>query len=154
MSEVARLADLLQSTFEGTPWHGDSVQAILKGVTAAHAVQKPMPNAHSIWELVLHMAIWKDVARWRLELSERQPTDEENFPFVADTSSAAWERAKQRLVQAHRALCDAVAQMPENRLSEEIPAGGGLAHYARLHGVIHHDLYHAGQIAILKKAFA
>lgn len=151
MSEIPRLLDLMHRTFEGQPWHGDAVMAVLDGVTAEQATQRPLPHRHSIWELVLHMAVWKDVARWRIELDERQPTGDENFPAITDTSEEAWERAQQRLAQAHRALYNAVARMPEERLAEEIPAGGGLSHYVRLHGVIHHDVYHAGQIAMLKQ---
>jgi hypothetical protein len=97
------------------------------------------------------MATWKDVARWRIERNDHVPTPEENFPPVTDTGDAAWRQAVERLVDSHRKLYDAVAQMPEERLNEEFPPNGMLSHYVRLHGVIQHDLYHAGQIAILKK---
>ena len=154
MSEVSRILDLLQRTFEGESWHGDPVMKVLAGVTAAQAAQKPLPSAHSIWELVLHMATWKDVARLRLEHNDHVPTDQENFPPVTETSPEAWQRAVERLVNAHRLLYAAVERMPEAKLNEEFPPNGKLSHYVRLHGVIHHDLYHAGQIALLKKGIA
>jgi len=152
MSEVVRIADQLKRAFEGPAWHGPAVMEVLKDVTAAQAAARPIENAHSIWELVLHMAVWKDVARWRIEHNEHVPTDDENFPPVTDTSEAAWQRAVRTLTEANTKLRDAVAAMSDEHLAEEFPAGGELSHYVRLHGVIHHDLYHAGQIALLKKA--
>jgi uncharacterized damage-inducible protein DinB len=152
MTMVETLVDQLHRTFEGEAWHGDPVLTILRDVGAELAAARPLANAHSIWELVLHMAVWKDVARWRIEHSERVPTDAENFPPVTDTSEAAWQQAVARLIQAHRALVAAVTALREPQLTEEIPAGGGLSHAARLLGVIEHDVYHAGQIALLKKA--
>ncbi len=154
MSEIPRLLDLFHRTFEGDAWHGDPVTKILQNITAPQAARLVLPNIHTIWELVLHMAVWKDVARWRIKHNDRQPTPDENFPAVTDPSPAAWEQAKERLAQAHRALCNSVAKMSEEQLFEEFPAGGGLSHYVRLHGVIQHDCYHSAQIAILKKAQA
>ncbi len=150
-SEITHLLDQLHRTFEGDAWHGDSVMKVLEGVTAEQAAQRPLANAHSIWELVLHMATWKNVARWRIEHNDHVPTAEENFPPVADVSDAAWRRALERLADAHLKLYDAVSRMTDEQLDEEFPPNGQLSHYVRLHGVIQHDLYHAGQIAILKK---
>ena len=152
MTVAEMLSDQLHRTFEGEAWHGDPVLTILRDVSAEQAAARPLPNAHSIWELVLHMAVWKDVARWRIEHSERVPTDAENFPPVTDTGAAAWQQALDRLIQSHRALLADVAPLDDARLAEEIPAGGGLSHAARLAGVLAHDVYHAGQIALLKKA--
>jgi uncharacterized damage-inducible protein DinB len=151
MKAIEFLLDQFHRTFEGEAWHGDPVLTILRDVTAEQAAARPIPSAHTIWELVLHMAVWKDVARWRIERNEKVPTDAENFVTVVDTGAAAWAQAMERLIGAHRALVIAVAQMGEGRLTEEIPAGGGLSHAVRLYGVIGHDIYHAGQIALLKK---
>lgn len=150
-SEIPRILDQLHRTFEGAAWHGDSVMKVLEGVTAEQAAQRPLENAHSIWELVLHMTTWKNVARWRIEHHDHVPTEEENFPAVTDTSDDAWRLALERLVDAHLKLYDAVLRMTEEQLDEEFPPNGQLSHYVRLHGVIQHDLYHAGQIALLKK---
>lgn len=151
MSNSARIADLMERAFHGTAWHGPAVCELIKDLSAHAAAAKPLASIHSIWELVLHMAIWKDVARWRLEGNEKVPSDEENFPPVTDTSEASWHKAMSRLKTAHDELCQAVLSASDEKLEEEIPAGGGLTHFVRLHGVIHHDLYHAGQIALLKK---
>ncbi|MBU0507709.1 DinB family protein [bacterium] len=151
MTEGMRITDLMDRAFHGTAWHGPAVMELLKDMSAATALARPLTNVHTIWELVLHMATWKDVARWRLEGNEKVPGDEENFPPVTDTSENAWHAARERLNTAHNKLKEAVTAAADAKLEEEIPAGGGLTHFVRLHGVIHHDLYHAGQIAILKK---
>lgn len=151
MSEVARITDLMDRTFHGPAWHGPAVMEVLKDVSAQQAAARPQDNAHSIWELTLHLAAWKDVARWRIEKCEKTPTDEENFPSLTNTGEQAWKAAIAKLTAAHRELAAAVAALGAERLDEEIPAGGKLSHYVRLHGVIQHDLYHAGQIALLKK---
>ena len=67
------------------------------------------------------------------------------------SSAAAWQQALSRLIEAHRALVAAVSGMDDARFAEEIPGGGGLSHAGQFHGVIQHDIYHAGQIALLKK---
>lgn len=154
MSEVARIVDLMERTFHGPAWHGPAVMEVLKDVSAAQAAARPQDNAHSIWELVLHLTTWKDVARWRIEKNEKVPTDEENFPHVGNTDDSDWQAALSRLTIAHDNLAAAVAALPEQRLDEEIPAGGKLSHYVRLHGVIQHDLYHTGQMVLLRKHVA
>ena len=151
MTNSARIGDLMERAFHGPAWHGPAVGELIKDLSAHAAAAKPLANVHSIWELVLHMAVWKDVARWRLEGNEKVPSDEENFPTVTDTGEALWHKALARLKTAHEELRQAVSTCRDEKLEEEIPAGGGLTHFVRLHGVIHHDLYHAGQIALLKK---
>ena len=151
MKETERITDLMQRTFYGPAWHGPAVMELLNDLPANEAAQRPLGQIHSIWELVLHLATWKEVARWRIAKNERVPTEEENFPAVTDSSEAAWKAAKDKLTSAHEDLRRAIAALPEEGLNEEIPAGGELTHFVRLHGVIQHDLYHAGQIALLKK---
>ena len=155
MSEVQRIRDQFNRAFEGDAWHGPSVMAILDGVTAAQAAAHPIPGAHSIWELTLHIAAWEDACRRRLEGDPAQLADDENWRPITDTSEAAWERTKQELIDTHRRLLDAIAAIDDSRLdqpimtSSEIPFSSA---YVTLHGGVQHDLYHAGQIAILKKA--
>jgi uncharacterized damage-inducible protein DinB len=86
MSEIEKVVEQLRRAFEGNAWHGPAMREILADVTAPGAAAKPLAEAHSIWDIVLHMTVWEDVVR------------------------------------------------------------------RRLHGIIQHDLYHAGQIAVLKKA--
>jgi len=153
MTEIDRTLDQLKRAFEGHAWHGPSLKELLNGVTAQQAHARPLANAHSIWELVQHIAVWEDVGRRRLEgdPAEVPISSPEDWPPAEDVSDAAWEQAKAAVERGHQALVDAISRVPEARLDEPILEGKSTV-YVTLHGVIQHDLYHAGQIAILKKA--
>jgi len=153
MTEIDRILDQLKRAFEGHAWHGPSVREVLAGVRAEQAHARPLPNGHTIWELVRHIAVWEDVGRRRLEGDRAQIklSSPEDWPPPEDTSEAAWESAQAALERGHQALVETVRALPESRLNEPV-AEGMSSLYVTLHGVIQHDLYHAGQIAILKKA--
>ena len=120
--------------------------------TAGQAIQRPVAKAHNIWEIVLHMTTWKRVVRERIEGQVRDIPREEAWPRLGDTSDSDWESAINALVEAHRRLYDVVAQLDETRLSDK-PGPESNTYYVQVHGIIQHDLYHAGQIALLKKSF-
>ena len=154
-SEVDRIRDQFRRAFDGEAWHGPSVLAILNGVTALQAAAHPIPGAHSIWELTMHIEAWERACLRRLHRDPAQLTDEEDWQPINDTSDAAWESTKQQLVDTHRELLDAIARVDESRLNEPIITNSttpSSSVYVTLHGGVQHDLYHAGQIAILKKA--
>ena len=153
MTEIERILDQLKRAYEGNAWHGPSVCEALAGVTAAQAHARPLANAHSIRELIQHIAVWESVGRRRLEgdraaIEISSPAD---WPPADDTSEGAWEQAKAALDRGHQDLHKAIARISEERLDEPILEGLSTV-YVTLHGVIQHDLYHAGQIAMLKKA--
>jgi uncharacterized damage-inducible protein DinB len=156
MSETARIADQLRRAFRGDAWHGDSLLQILDGVSAAQATARPVKHAHSIWELVLHISAWDSAVRRRLSDEAVDLSDEQNFPPVMDSTEGAWRRAVENAKRIHSELVEAVAAFPDERLSEKVP--GKLNEpdwynfYYMLHGVVQHELYHAGQIALLKRA--
>ena len=153
MTEIERIVDQLKRAYEGGAWHGPSVREALAGVTAEQAHARPLASAHSIVELVRHIAVWEDAGRRRLEGDRAQIeiSSLEDWPPADDTSDAPWEQAKAALDRGHQALVEAIAAVPESRLYEPILEGMSTV-YVTLHGVIQHDLYHAGQIAMLKKA--
>jgi uncharacterized damage-inducible protein DinB len=153
MTEVERILDQLRRAYEGEAWHGPSVREALTGVTAEQAHARPLSGAHTIWELVQHIAVWEDVGRRRLEGDRAaiEISSPEDWPPASDQSEAAWERAKAALDRGHQALIKSVARVSESRLDEPILEGLSTV-YVTLHGVIQHDVYHAGQIAMLKKA--
>ena len=155
MTEIDRILDQLQRAYEGPAWHGPSIKELLNGVTAAQAHQRPIANGHSIWELVHHIAVWEDVGRRRLagDPAEVPLSSTEDWPPAEDLSEAAWEKSKAALERSHQALVEAISSVPESRLDEPILKDKSTV-YVTLHGVIQHDLYHAGQIAILKKAIS
>jgi len=153
MSEAARIADQLRRTFEGGAWHGDSLFEILEGVTGAQASSRSIPGAHTIWELVLHITAWDGAVRRRLGGPAVALSEAENFPPVADASEAAWRKTLAEMRRVHEELVAAVTAFPDSRLEEIVP-GMERTHYTfyyMLHGVAQHELYHAGQIALLKK---
>ncbi len=152
-SEATRIADQLRRAFDGDAWHGDSVFEILDGVTAAQAAARPIKNAHTIWELVLHIAAWDGAALLRIGGTAVELRDAQNFPPVMDTSDAAWRKTLAEVRSGHERLVEAVSALPDSRLYEMVPGKEG-AHYTfyyMLHGVVQHELYHAGQITVLKK---
>jgi uncharacterized damage-inducible protein DinB len=152
-SEAFRIADQLLRAFDGEAWHGDSLFEILEGVTAGQAAAHPIKGVHSIWELVLHIAAWDDAVLRRFAGVAVELSDAENFPPVNDTGEAAWHAALARARRTHHDLIAAVNELPDSRLYEMVPGKEGAHHtfYYMLHGVAQHELYHAGQIALLKK---
>jgi uncharacterized damage-inducible protein DinB len=156
MNEIERIADLLQREHEGEPWHGSPLQQILHGVDHSQAAARPVPDGHSIWELVLHIAAWKNETRHRLSGTRAGEPPEGDWPAAAEATAANWRGAVEHLELAHRLLMSAVRNLPEPKLFEPTndPRTNGMAptYYELLHGIVQHDVYHAGQIAILKKA--
>lgn len=153
MSETTRLADQIRRAFEGEAWHGDSVLEILTDVDAKQAAAHRIKNAHSIWELVLHIAAWDDAVLRRTGGKAVKLSDKENFPPVTDHSDAAWRKALDHLEETHNDLVKAVAAFPDSRLHEQVPGKteDDYDFFYMFSGIVQHELYHAGQIALLKK---
>jgi uncharacterized damage-inducible protein DinB len=155
LTERERIGDQFRRAFEGEAWHGPSVLSLLEGVTAQQAAAHPVAGAHSIWELVLHIEAWERACSRRLSGDRARLSNEEDWATVSDHSESAWERTKQQLIETHRQLVAAIANLDEARLDKPIiedPTTPYSSTYVTLHGGVQHDLYHAGQIAILKKA--
>jgi uncharacterized damage-inducible protein DinB len=154
MSQTARLADQIRRSYYGEAWHGDSIQEILTGVSAEVAAAHPLKNAHSIWELVLHIAAWDDAVRRRTAGQTVNLSDKENFPPILDKSESAWRTAMDHLKKTHDELVEAVSGFADDRLQEQVP-GKREPYYNYFYmfsGIVQHELYHAGQIVMLKKA--
>ncbi len=151
-TESALIADQLHRAFYGDAWHGPALMELLADVDAGTAAAKPVPDAHSIWELVLHVEVWDGAMLRRLEGKRFQPTGVDNFPLVPPKpTQAAWRKTVALLRRTHDLLVRTVAGLDGARLEERVP-GKRYNFRFMLHGVMQHELYHAGQIAILKKA--
>lgn len=155
MTELERILDQLKRAYEGEAWHGPAVKEVLDGITAAQAHARPLANGHTIYELVRHIAVWEDVGRRRLQGDPANVpiSSPEDWPPADDTGETAWEQAKAALDHGHQQLVKAISEVDEARLDEPILEGKSSV-YVTLHGVIQHDLYHAGQVAILKKGLS
>ena len=150
-SVAAKLANHIKRTVAGPMWHGSALDEVLKDVTHEQAAARPIAGAHTIWELVLHVSAWAEIARARVR-GERiaDPAPDEDWP-PAGTGPDAWQAALARLRDAHRALASDVRRLEESAFDEKVP---GLEYTVSnlLHGVIEHGTYHGGQIALLKRA--
>jgi uncharacterized damage-inducible protein DinB len=151
MREIRAIADQLKRAYEGEAWHGPSLKEILADVTAGQAARRPIASAHSIWEIVLHIAVWEGAVRARLEGDYVVDPAEGDWPAVGDTTEAAWKESLAKLESNHMRLREAIDRLDGARLFEPLAEGKPSAYFT-LHGIIQHGLYHAGQIAMLKKA--
>lgn len=150
MSELERIVEQLKLSFDGEPWHGPALMEILD-VDAATAAANAIPGAHSIWELVLHIAAWEQAIDTRIsENRALQLSDELNFPRISDTSDAAWERALAHLRSTHERLINTAAALGQSRLDDQVPGKPYDVRFMLL-GAAQHAAYHGGQIAVLKK---
>ena len=149
-SESSRLADQLHRAFYGPAWHGPALLQLLKGVDAQTAAARPLPSAHNIWELVLHIEAWDGAALSRIGGKKAQLKGKRNFPPVPEVTEKAWREAVAQAKRLHDELVKIVASLPASRLRAIVP-GKRYDFYHMLHGVAQHELYHAGQIAVLKK---
>lgn len=157
------LVDFLDEAFDHKSWHGTTLLGSLRGVTAGRASWRPSPKRHNIWELTVHAAYWKYAVR-------RQITGEKRGTFAYDGSNwfirpepgargssladkatdRIWKADVRLLVDEHRRLRDAVATLDPRTLMRPIPGRRYSVAYL-VRGIAAHDLYHAGQIQLLKK---
>lgn len=150
MTEIERISDQLQRAFEGGAWHGPSVKEVLEWVTAEKAAARSVPGAHSIWELVLHITVWEDAVKRWVRGEKHNVTNEQDWQKVTDTSETAWKKVLADLEKGHLELRQTISRLSDGEL-DKILKEPKPSVYDLLHGVIQHDLYHAGQIAVLKK---
>jgi hypothetical protein len=150
MTETERIRDQLRRSMEGDAWHGPGMLETLADVTPAQAARRVLPEAHTIWEIALHVAAWYDAVARRLSGRIVELGPDEDWPVAPDPSPEAWDGAKGLLEAAHDRLQKAIAALSDGDL-ERPAAGKSFSVYVMLHGSVQHALYHAGQIALLKK---
>lgn len=147
------LLEALDEAFDCRSWHGTNLRGSLRGMSRAVAAWRPAPDRHNIWELVVHAAYWKYAVRRRL-------TGEKRGSFLLEGSNwwrrpiedtdAEWKRDVALLVQEHQALRRAVSEFSVKKLARSAP-GSPFNYSALIRGAAAHDLYHAGQIQLLKR---
>jgi uncharacterized damage-inducible protein DinB len=160
MTEKERLIDQFEREIEGQPWHGSSLARILDGVSAAQAAARPHPEAHSIWEILLHMTGWKREVTRRARGAVAAEPEAGDWPAIGDATEARWRAALADHLGAHQELLALLRTLSEAQLAARVPGdaaafvGAGLSVMATLWGLVQHDVYHSGQVAILKKMVA
>ena len=152
MNECQRLAAQFERALEGGAWYGPSWKEALEGVTRVQALHRPIPEAHTIAEVVLHAITWHDVVRRRIAgETPPQVPDDQDWPQAALPDEAAWTRTVARLFDTGRALREEVARFSPDRL-QDLRSGVDDTWYGLIVGEMQHVLYHAGQVGLLKKS--
>jgi hypothetical protein len=152
-TECIRIADQLASAISEEAWYGDSVRKILDGVTAQEAQDHPIANAHSIWELVVHVEAWCKFAVGAIQGTPIPPWPampiELDWPLVEE-GEKAWNTTVSSFFDNHRKLVSAIRSCHDEKLSSVVP-GRTYNFYRLFQSATQHAIYHAGQIALLKK---
>jgi hypothetical protein len=145
-TDVRLLLDLLSEAFDKKSWHGPNLRGSIRGVSAKQAAWRPKPRAHNIWELALHAAYWKYVLRRRITGEKRGSfvlTGSNFFTRPVDVTEKAWRADVEILEAEHKKLRDVVANLPVNNRNPKT--------FHLIRGAAAHDLYHAGQIRLLRR---
>ena len=153
MTAPEQLAARIRRTIEGPMWHGPAIRELLVGIDARAAAARPIAGAHSIWELVLHLAAWAEICEQRLQgRALGDPTPEGDWPPVsAEPSAGAWAQAQGRVASSYERLASAASGLSLTDLTNPIPQHDYDA-ATMLQGAVEHGAYHGGQIALLKRA--
>ncbi|MGH7448383.1 MAG: DinB family protein [Longimicrobiales bacterium] len=152
MSEIPLLLTQLDQAYDRRSWHGTNLRGSIRGVTPAQAVWRPGPRRHNIQEIVVHAAYWKYAVRRRFSGEGRGsfPLKGSNWFTRTSADEAQWRADIRLLEDMHRLLRTAVADLDPTRLNGRAE-GGTVSSLALVSGIIAHDLYHAGQIQLLKR---
>lgn len=154
--QIALLLALLDQSYDKKAWHGRNLRGAIRRLSAAEAAWRPHPQRYNIAEHVLHAAYWKYAIRRRL-LGEKRggfPLKGSNWFIVPESlSEETWRGYLTLLDEQHRALRQAVAEFPEARLYHPSPGSRWVA-AEMIYGIASHDLYHVGQIQLLKRLLA
>ena len=150
-TELDRIVDDLKRAVDGDSWQGPAIREILAGMSAADAASYPVPGAHSIWELVYHVTAWVGAVHQRVLGRVCELSGESDWPAVRDSSERAWTEALDTLDATQAELFATLKKLTDRDLTGPVPNRGyDRAHL--LHGLAHHHAYHAGQMALLKRA--
>lgn len=150
MTEKQRILDQVDRAYRAHAWCGASLLEALDGLSSATTAKRPVKSAHSIWEIVEHVASWNEIVAWRLIGENPVVTPELNFPPVTKTTPAAWKATLRRLARSQKKFRTAVEAFPVAMLGRRRPKVD-YAWDVLLQGQIQHQLYHAGQIAIMRR---
>jgi hypothetical protein len=156
-NEIVVLLDLIDQAFDRSAWHGTNLRGSIRGLNLEQVCWRPAKGKNNIWELVIHAAYWKYAVRRRL-LNEKKgsfPLAGSNFiarPSAGSSDKKAWDSDVKMLVEIHRSLRQAIAGLDPKKL-KLTPAGSKVGNIRIINGIAAHDLYHAGQIQLIKRLY-
>jgi uncharacterized damage-inducible protein DinB len=152
------LTNRLKDTWSGTPWYGDPSDTILRGISAAEASQRIAPGTHTIWEIVLHMTAWTEAVAARARGAGAKAPERGDWPPAPAPSDAAWNATLAELAKAREELLQVIAETHEEDIQVHVRnhsppfADTGISRAGTIAGLVEHDAYHLGQVALLKRA--
>ena len=153
MAAVQRILNHYDGVLNGNAWHGDAAWPVLDSISVQEAAARPIPGAHTIWEIVMHMIFWENVATQRLAGLRAGLVEELNFPAMPAASGENWHKTLGQFRDSNRAFRRALAKLDADKL-DELTAAGKRTFYGEAHGILEHHVYHLGQIVLLKKMLA
>lgn len=152
-AEIHQLLQIIDESFDKHAWHGTNLRGSIRGLTVQQAAWRPSQGRHNIWEIVVHCAYWKYIVRRRI-LGEKKgsfPLSGSNwFKRPMEQTEKAWRADVHLLEEAHQSLCNAIAGLKSSDLKKK-PFGSKWTNLQTISGIASHDLYHAGQIQLLKR---
>jgi len=150
---IELLLEIYDQAFDRPAWHGPNLRGSIRGLTPRELLWRPSPKRHNIWEIILHTAYWKYALHRKFTGGKRGafPHARSNWPRLPEKADeAAWKSDLKLLLELHRLLRDDIQNLPASALTQRAPQSK--YRYARLiYGIASHDLYHAGQIGLLKR---
>ncbi|MEO8575507.1 MAG: DinB family protein [Gemmatimonadales bacterium] len=150
MNHAELAADEIHRALRGPAWHGSSLQELLAALSAEEAIQRPIPTAHNIWELVLHITSWSNIALRRITGGQVEPHEDEDWPVPGEMTSEQWDADREAMKESHERLTEVVTGLTDDQILAKAPKSSNSV-AVMLHGVAQHDAYHGGQIALLRK---
>lgn len=151
-----RIRGLLAQIFQGEPWVGNNLSTTLDQVSASDAATHWLTEAHSIWEIVLHLKAWRSFLLHKLKGDQHfniEQGEPEDWPTPPEATEEAWQQTLQDLTQNQAEISDLLENWQDEQLESTVP-GRPYSFYTLIHGIIQHDYYHIGQISLIKKQIA
>jgi uncharacterized damage-inducible protein DinB len=151
MTDLDRIKDQFHRVFAGPSWHGASVIEVIDGLTLAEAQSRPIPGAHSIGELLRHLIAWRTLVVHRLRGDDAYKVTAALDWTPGPASELEWMEALEQLRASQREILLLLGRFNPRLLDDPAP-GSEVTWHTLFHGLLQHDLYHLGQIGLLKKA--
>jgi uncharacterized damage-inducible protein DinB len=152
-NEIAILLQIIDESYNNRAWHGTNLRGSIRGLTVEQASWRPSPARHNIWEVVVHCAYWKYIVRRRI-LGEKKGSFLLNgsnwFKRPIERTEKAWRADIHLLEETHESLRNAIAGLKSSNLKKR-PFGSKWTNLQTISGIASHDLYHTGQIQLLKR---